>query len=430
MTIEPKSVILWHFKRIWCAHRRLYPSSSLLLQFFTYPTTLANEFNLASLWQLPLLLFRITIKRFRYMISDRFAMFFFMLITLFSVLSYSPLATALNNSDDGISVDDFRVLNREQLLSSINELVSQNKIEEACQLYQYFDCLLVDESIIEHSNGLIDKLRETGRQIIATTDPLREPKDNELVIVYGNYHHAHNNLPYSNKIWRHPLYFKDLKHSKFEYDPAWESIGVVYILNLEERVDRYMEILSELCRVRAPLNRICHYKVKRESITGDKSFDAHASCTKNHGNMVEDFLKGIHQTCLILEDDVTFTADIEGNLKRLKLFFDRQYDYEVCLLNSSKYHEIKEYDDLLLLSYQECTTCSAYLLNRKGAEKVLFYFRDGYEKLIKLRTTHYVCDRYWAEMQKNNKFFLFKTKFGYQRCSFSSTTGNTECHFD
>jgi len=100
------------------------------------------------------------------------------------------------------------------------------------------------------------------------------------------------------------------------------------------------------------------------------------------------------------------------------------------LMNSSKYHKIKEFDDLLLRSYQECTTCSAYLLSRKGAERAHFYFQDGYDKLIQTRNTKYASDRYWSEMQKDDKFFLFKTKFGYQRVCYSSITGKTECHFD
>lgn len=325
---------------------------------------------------------------------------------------------------------DSNEMTTEQLLTRIDFLTKENRIHEAVQLYRYFDRLLVDETILFHSNRLIEQLRKSGLEVVSTTDPKREPKHNELVIVYGNYHHSHNNLPYSNKIWRHPLYFQDIQHTKHEYHPAWNSIGIIYIIGLEERSDRYQEILAELCRMQAPLNRLHRYIAKRESITGDQTIDIYAGATKNHGDVTEHFLSTPHSHCLVLEDDVTFTADIEGNLDRLDLFFKREYDYDVCLLNASKYHTIKEFDDLLLRSYQECTTTSAYLLSREGAKKALFYFKDGYEKIIKEQNFYYVCDRYWAEMQKEEKFFLFRTKFGYQRCNFSSITGITECHFD
>ena len=177
-------------------------------------------------------------------------------------------------------IDNFRTLNSSQVLHLIDHLAESDQIQEAASLYRYFDCLTVDESIIEHSDHIIEKMRHSGVQIIGTTDPQREPKDGELIIVYGNYHHAHNNLPYTNKIWRHPLYFNNITHTAFEYHPAWESIGIIYILGLEERRDRYQEILPELCRLKAPLHRIYHYIAQREVITGDKLIDIYAGANK------------------------------------------------------------------------------------------------------------------------------------------------------
>jgi GR25 family glycosyltransferase involved in LPS biosynthesis len=328
------------------------------------------------------------------------------------------------------STDIARILKPPRLLFVINQLLEKGDLNEARQYYKYFDCQLVDEKIIAHSNRVIGKMKESGISIVATTDPSRNPEKNELVIVYGNYHHAHNNLPYTDKIWRHPIYFKDITHSRCEFHPAWESIGVIYIINLKERTDRYQEVLAELCRMHAPLDRIHHFIAHKETPTEDKDLDPHISRLKSHRDATDHFLKSSHQHCAIFEDDVTFTADIDGNLERLKQFFAKNYDYEVCLMNASKYDEIKEHDDLLLKSYQEDTTCSAYLLSKKGAERASFYLRDGYEKLIDTRDTKYAHGCYWSEMQKDNKFFLFKTKFGYQRPGYSEITGETACYFD
>ncbi len=322
------------------------------------------------------------------------------------------------------------LLQAPEILKIIANLTDNGQAEAAAPFYRYFDCLLVDEWVIAHSNRVIQKLQEQGLQVIATTDPTRIPNENELVIVYGNYHHSHNNLPYTNKIWRHPLYFNQIKHDVCEYHKSWESVGIIYILNLKERADRYQEILAELCRLQAPLDRIYHYQAQVERPTNDPNIDPIAGATKNHLDVVSHFLSTEHEHCLILEDDITFTADIQGCLERLGLFFERDYDYDVCLLAASKYHDIKPYDDLLLLSYQVCTTSSAYLLNNKTAHKALFYFQDGYNKLLTTKNPYYCCDRYWAEMQKDNRFFLFQTKFGYQRCNYSSITKQTACHFD
>lgn len=345
------------------------------------------------------------------------------LVRVILLLSISWFLGALTN-------DPLRSLTATQLLESIDKELAAGRPQKAAELYQYFDRLLVDESVIKHSNKVIDSLKAQGTEIIATTDPHREPKQNELVIVYTNYQHSHNNLPYRNKIWRHPLYFKDLNHTRVEYDPAWESIGIIYILNLIDRKDRLQEMFAELSRMHAPLDRIYHYVAQRESVTGNRFYDAHLGATDNHAKVTSHFLTTQHKHGLIIEDDVTFTGDIEGNLQRLKLFFERNYDYEVCLLCANKHHERREFDDLLLLSNQQVSGCSCYLVSRKGAERANFYFRDGYEKLKATSDLRYARDVYWHEMMKDNKFFLFKTKFGYQRGNYSNITGGTFCYFD
>lgn len=323
-----------------------------------------------------------------------------------------------------------RSMSADQLLRMIDQELANKKPDKAAKLYRYFDCFLVDEPVIEHSNKVIAALKKQGVEIIATTDPHREPKSNELVIVYSSYQHAHNNLPYQNKIWRHPIYFKDVSHTRVEYDPAWEPIGIIYIINLLERKDRLLEILAELCMMHAPLDRIHHFLACCEQYTDDRKTNAYLGCGMSHAMVTEHFLNTNLEHALVLEDDVTFSGDIEGNLQRLKLFFDRNYDYEVCLVNSSKFYEMREFDDLLLLSYQKCTTTSGYLVSKKGAVRAHYYFADGFEKYKKTREGKYAVDCYWSEMQKDNKFFVFRTKFGYQRHNYSSITGNTTCFFD
>jgi hypothetical protein len=289
----------------------------------------------------------------------------------------------------------------------------------------------VDEHIINSSNFLFDKLRAKGKTIIGTTDVEREPNKDEIVIVYGNYHHCVDNLPYKDKLYRHALYYSQIVHSRWEFDPSWNSIGKIYICNLEERQDRYMEILVELCRLGAPLDRIYHYKAKKEKVFGEYPLDAYIGATKNHLDVVTHFLNSSEEYCLVLEDDFTFTSSVEQHQGDLEAFFTRKYDFDVCLIGSSKYHEIKPYDDLLNLSFQECTTTSGYILSRQGAVKALKYFKEGYEKMKETKDYHkYVVDRYWRPIQDDKKFFIFKNKFGYQRCGYSSITHKCECHFD
>jgi GR25 family glycosyltransferase involved in LPS biosynthesis len=295
---------------------------------------------------------------------------------------------------------------------------------EILKLYRYTH---VDDHLIKNSNWLIYRL---GKKIIGTTDLTRIPNDNEIIVYYGNFYHSVDCLPISNKLYRHPKYFFHLRHDKIEYDDCWERINQIYILNLEEREDRYLEILIELCKMNAPLDRIYHYKAKKEIITGDKKTDTYYGAGKNHCDVMKRFIEEKYDNCLVLEDDFTFSSRIEEHKRDLKEFFKRNYDFDVCLLAASKYWDIKQYDDLLSLSYQACTTTAGYILNKRTVEKVLTVMEEGNRKYLETRNEMYVCDQYWKIIQKDNKFFLFNLKMGYQRPNYSNITEKTVCQFD
>lgn len=294
-----------------------------------------------------------------------------------------------------------------------------------------FETEFIDEFVIKNSNYLFGKMRAEGYKIVGTTDVNRRAGPQELVICYGNFLHDVDNLPHCNQIYRHAIYYNDVKHDVFEYHEAWDQIDQIYILNLVERRDRYMEMLVELCKMKAPLDRIFHYKAEKKTVTGVKQVDIYAGATKNHLDVVEHFIKNKFRYCVVFEDDFTFTGRIETHLTDLLEFMKRGYDFEVCLLSTSKCHDCKKYDDLLCLSHQVCTTTSGYMLKRETVMGVLECFRTGYDKIIETGNFHtYVCDRYWAKLQKNNKFFYFRRKMGYQRPNYSSITTQTDCHFD
>jgi GR25 family glycosyltransferase involved in LPS biosynthesis len=304
---------------------------------------------------------------------------------------------------------------------------------EACQkILELFGQTHVDEHIIANSNHLFPRLKAKGLALIGTCDPEREPGPGEVILSYGSYPHCRDNLPWSRKIFRHALYSDTVELDRFECDPCWSAVSQIYVLNLAERRDRLTEIMAELCRMSAPLDRVTRYTAQREEITGDHNADANIGATKNHLFAVRDFLarpEGRH--CLILEDDLTFSSHVERHKKDLRLFFERNYDYDVCLIAASKYWEMRPFDDLLSRSFQKCTTTAGYLLSRSGAQKILPLFEEGLAGLLRTKdTTTYAVDRYWSRIQGDQKFFVFNEKFGYQRPSYSSITRQIDCHFD
>jgi oligopeptidase B len=57
----------------------------------------------------------------------------------------------------------------------------------------------------------------------------------------------------SYRIYRHISRFFEVTHDTVLYHPSWEPVERIYILNLEERVDRYYDTLLALARLQAQI---------------------------------------------------------------------------------------------------------------------------------------------------------------------------------
>ena len=322
---------------------------------------------------------------------------------------------------------------REQLLYYWYMACYNLKLYSQCrEILDNYKHTIVHNNTLFNSNDLIYKLKqENNYNIVGTTNINYEPKSNEIVIYYGNFPIDHRSLPITNIMYRHVTFFTSLVHDKVYYNICWKNIDIIYIINLEERVDRYCDTLLELCHMNAPLDRIHHHKATKTNKIEDEECNVHYNVTKSHYEVVSHFIASGKNNALILEDDFKFSSNYKQNKLDILKFMNNKYDFDVCLWASSKYFEYKPYDDLLNLSYQECTTAAGYMINKSSAPKVLKYFSDGLEKIIETGDfTTYVCDRYWSELQKDNKFFVFKNKLGFQRPSYSATTGNINMNLD
>lgn len=300
---------------------------------------------------------------------------------------------------------------------------------------QLYELTHITEAEIYNSTAILLMFRDKfGYQLVATTDASRKPRQNEIVIHYGAYGHHSRNLwtHVDQPILRHPMYMNQLKGDvHYEFESEWNAVEQIYILNLADRLDRWSDLLVELCHMGAPLNRIHRVIGEKNDITDDRLLNAYLGATESHLRAVQDMQANSYQHCLVLEDDFVFHANKTEMLKNLQTFFDRDYDYDVCMLGYSKFHNIQPHDDLLNLSFQECTTTSAYLLNLSTVEKVRICFQEGYDKMLQTRDYNkYVCDRYWAKLQANRKFFMFRQKFGYQRLTYSDIQKKVNYNFD
>ena len=107
-------------------------------------------------------------------------------------------------------------------------------------------------------------------------------------------------------------------------------------------------------------------------------------------------------------------------------------DFDIVFLAYSKYGKIVESEiNLLAHSYQPCTTSSAYIINKKNGHKIEDCLKTGFEMMKEGKDPSiYCCDRYWAKLQSNNKFYVFRDKLGFQKITYSDIVNKINYNFD
>lgn len=281
-----------------------------------------------------------------------------------------------------------------------------------------FEFAEITPHVHTNSNYLLPRL---GR-IVASFDSTVEPGEGEVMIYYGQYPDWYLALPCSNKVYRHIGRFFEVQHDAVLYHPVWEPIDCIYILNLEERVDRYYDTLLALAAVKAPLHRVYHYKAKKDGLP------AYVGATKNHVDVVEHFCKSGAKHALILEDDFVFLDDRDRVWSTLQQFWNAPPSYDLCFLSLSKYGRREPHTDCTIRSFQPCTTSSGYFIRSDTAPGVLAVIREGMEKMQETGDHHTYCiDRYWSKLPT---ILCLRPKLGFQRPSYSNLTTRVVQYLD
>lgn len=294
-------------------------------------------------------------------------------------------------------------------------LGNTDKAQEWLRQYEFAE-------ITPHVHRNADCLLPRLGTIVASFDPTVEPKEGETMIYYGNYPDCHLALPCSNRIYRHISRFFQTTHSKILYHPSWEPVDRIYILNLEERVDRYYETLLALAAVQAPLHRVVHYKAQRDALP------PYVGATKNHVDCMEHFCKSDAKQALILEDDFVFVDDKARVWSSLDQLWSSSPTYTLCFLSLSKIGRREPHSEGLLQSFQSCTTSSGYLLRRDTANQVLEVATEGLQKMQETGDHHTYCiDRYWSKLPD---ILCIRPKIGFQRPSYSNLLRSVSAHLD
>ena len=308
----------------------------------------------------------------------------------------------------------------EVLCYMIHSWIYKENISECMKIYGLFYKYPITNNIKKTIPLFFELARQT-HTIIGTCNLDYIPLPNEIVIYYGNFPDDYMSLPQGNKIYKHVIYYNNCI-SRFEADSCWDNIDQIFIMGLEHEFDRMNHTIIQLSLMNAPLNKIYEYKAKKSAN------DIYAEVTKNHLDCLQIMIDNSYNTCLFLEDDFIFCSDFTKNKCKMTEFFKRDYDYNICFLSASKLHIREDYDDLLIISKQLCTTSSGYFINKSKVIHIYNTIKEGYELLLTTNNDILYCiDRYWAKL---DKLYIFKDKIGFQKPSMSKITGELNINLD
>jgi hypothetical protein len=293
-----------------------------------------------------------------------------------------------------------------------------NNSPKAQQWLARFEFANLAGHVMTNANYLLPKL---GKKIVAVFDATLVPSDDEIFVYYGQYPDSYLALPWSNRMYRHASKFWDIHHDEVRYHPSWEPVEVIYVMNLEERFDRWCDVLTSLCAVHAPLHRIHHYKAQRDGTP------IYAAATKNHVDVIRNFCSSEKSIGLWLEDDFVFLDDRETVWSTLSAVWAHPPIWTILFLSMSKLGERSPYDSLLTHCKAECTTSSGYILRKETAKMVLDTVEEGYTAILKTNDGRYCIDRYWTKLPN---LFVTRPKLGFQRPSYSNILRTVSANLD
>jgi GR25 family glycosyltransferase involved in LPS biosynthesis len=350
------------------------------------------------------------------------------------------------------STDDLNGL-RDRVVSEALEHAGRADMPAAISALWRLEPTTIDDKTLEATDLLLPKIAG-GRTVVAAFDPTRLPAPDEVVILYGNYPHTFANVVVNNPIKRHVADFWKFAHDRVEYDRRWDGVDRILVINANRRADRWDSTLRELASARAPFQRIDRVPAS-EPINRAKSRTARLlrrirrtgasdrlngapgevagtlACLQSHIRALRSSRNGEPGTVLILEDDFSFTSDLDVHLTDLQTFLQRGYDYWICLIATSKYGPVIPVDDLIAQSFQECTNAAGYLVSPEGRAQLIPLYERAAQRLAE--TGDVIAnapDRCWAELQPSGKFLVFRRKFGFQGASFSDILGSISRYLD
>lgn len=184
-----------------------------------------------------------------------------------------------------------------------------------------------------------------------------------------------------------------------------DKIDKIFIINLEERQDRWIDIMVEMEEFQVPLDRIERFN----AIKHEKGF---MGCTMSHHGCLKIARERGYHTVLILEDDFSFYhSHYPGGYQDIVWILE-EIDFEWNVLFWSANVLAQQPFHYHFDRIQDAQTTSGYMVHGRYFDRLI----QEFEQCI---LENAFIDIHWKHLQRQDQWFVLKKRVGYQRESYS-----------
>jgi GR25 family glycosyltransferase involved in LPS biosynthesis len=195
----------------------------------------------------------------------------------------------------------------------------------------------------------------------------------------------------------------------------------VYIISLPFREDRCNLAVEELLGLGVQPNQI---KIQQAKFTPRNGA---IGCAYSHAFALSRFLfESNSEFCLFVEDDIEI-LNKESASQAISQALVADMSWDVLLLASNVSYAVEKTKQSNLFRVLNAQTCSAYVVTRNFAPKLVKLFYEAAEHMSSVPLSlddnnlnfFYAIDMIWKSSQINNRFLAFLPQLFKQRPSFS-----------
>lgn len=198
----------------------------------------------------------------------------------------------------------------------------------------------------------------------------------------------------------------------------------IFIINLDERTDRWLECCNELIKIGSSDSRVTRVSAIRTNLHGA------IGCSFSHATALTRFLiESDSEYCVVFEDDFLFNIDSASVLDLVCNFLKNEMDWDVLLLSGNDVKSITTKSNQYF-SVLSSKTTSAYMVKRSYVPQLIKSYLTGAINLKKYMPVIspeywgtlldlYAADMVWQELQKKDNWFILNPSVVIQRPSYS-----------